>query len=59
MGLSIGAAADGKRVPPEGDRTLDSMHPTTFQTLEDFRTRLGQHHDSEREVWVDDLRESF
>jgi hypothetical protein len=54
MGLSIGAAADGKRVPREGDGTLDSMQPITFETPEDFRACSGQHHDSERELWIGD-----
>ena len=34
------------------------MEPTTFETPEDFRRWLEQHHDSEREVWVGLRRKS-
>ena len=34
------------------------MEPTTFETPEDFRRWLEQHHDSEREVWVGMRRKS-
>jgi len=30
------------------------MQPTTFETLEDFPAGRGQHHDSERKVWIGD-----